>query len=64
MRDPSMTRARLVALFLLGAVLFGYPILAVFNAPAAVLGVPVLYAYLFAAWAALVALVAIVVRSG
>ncbi|MCU0897868.1 MAG: hypothetical protein MUC55_10235 [Burkholderiales bacterium] len=62
MHDPSATRARLVALFLLGAVLFGYPALAVFNVPGSVLGVPVLYAYLFAAWAALVALVAVVAR--
>jgi len=62
MRDPSTIRARLVALFLLGAVLFGYPLLAVFNLPGTVFGVPVLYAYLFAAWAALVALVAMVVR--
>jgi hypothetical protein len=64
MHDPSATRARLVALFLLGAVLFGYPLLAVFNVPGTVFGVPVLYAYLFAAWAALVALVAVVVRRG
>ena len=62
MRDPSATTARLVALFLLGAVLFGYPLLAVFNVSGTVLGVPVLYAYMFVAWAALVALVAVVVR--
>lgn len=64
MHDPSATRARLVALFLLGTVLFGYPLLAVFNVPGTVFGVPVLYAFLFAAWAALVALVAVVVRTG
>ena len=64
MRDASTTTARLVALFLLGGVLFGYPLLAVFNVSGTVLGVPVLYAYMFVAWAALVALVAVVVRGG
>jgi hypothetical protein len=45
---------------MLGMVLFNFPVLALFNAPSTVLGVPVLYAYLFAAWAGLVALMAVV----
>lgn len=52
---------RLVALLCLGALAFGYPLLALFNLPGTVLGVPVLYAYLFAAWAALIGLIAAVV---
>lgn len=49
--------APLVAVFLLGGLLFSFPLLALFNVGATVLGVPVLYAYLFAAWAALIVLI-------
>jgi hypothetical protein len=45
-----------VALCLLGALLFNYPFLALFNRPALVLGIPIFYAYLFVVWAALIAL--------
>jgi hypothetical protein len=52
------TPARIVAVFLLGCLVFGYPLLALFNVPAAARGVPVLYLYLFGAWAALILLIA------
>lgn len=51
---------RFVALCMLGMVLFNFPILALFNVSGTLLGVPVLYAYIFAAWAALIALMALV----
>jgi len=54
---------RFVALCMLGLVLFNYPILALFNVSGTVLGVPVLYAYLFVAWAALLALMVIVAET-
>jgi hypothetical protein len=54
---------RLIALFVLGCLLFNYPVLSLFNVPAAALGVPVLYLYLFAAWALLVGLMALVVEA-
>lgn len=60
--QPEPQRAHLVALGALGGVLFGYPLLAVFDVPAMVLGVPVLWAYLFVAWAALVTAVAVAMR--
>jgi hypothetical protein len=53
---------RLVALALLGFLLFNYPLLSLFSTDRTLLGVPVLYAYLFASWAALIALMALVVR--
>ncbi len=37
---------RLVAVFLLGMVLFNYPLLALFNSAAEAFGIPLLYAYL------------------
>jgi hypothetical protein len=55
---------RLVALCMLGLLLFNYPLLALFNVPATVFGVPVLYAYIFIAWALLIALMAFVAESG
>jgi len=57
----SRVGQRLAALFLLGCLLFNYPLLAIFNMRATVLGIPLLYAYLFCAWALLIALVAAVV---
>ena len=50
-------------MFLLGCLLFNYPLLALFNVPPRLFGVPVLYAYMFVAWALLIALMAIVVES-
>lgn len=54
---------RLIALFVLGCVLFNYPVLSLFNVVAMAFGVPVLYAYLFAAWALLIALMALAAES-
>jgi hypothetical protein len=58
MRSDASPTARVIAVFLLGCLVFGYPLLALFNVPAAALGVPVLYLYLFGAWAALILLIA------
>ena len=38
---------RLVALFLLGVLLFNYPLLALFNLAGEAFGIPVLYVYIF-----------------
>jgi len=53
---------RLVALFLLGLLLFNYPLLAMFNSATLVAGVPKLYLYLFVAWAAVIAGAALILR--
>jgi hypothetical protein len=62
MSPPSGRAARLVCLFLLGLLLFNYPMLAVFNVSGTVLGIPTLYAYLFFAWSLVIALAAVVLR--
>ena len=54
---------RFVAVCMLGMVLFNYPILALFNVPSVLFGVPVLYAYIFVAWAALIGLMAYLAES-
>ena len=51
---------RFLALCMLGLLLFNYPILALFNVTGTVFGVPLLYAYIFIAWAALIAMMAYV----
>ena len=63
MRESGAKGQRLIALFVLGCLLFNYPVLSLFNASAEAFGVPVLYAYIFAAWALLVALMALVVET-
>lgn len=56
MTPDSIVNKRLVALFLLGCVLFNYPILSLVNVNTLVLGIPLLYLYLFAVWAILIGL--------
>ena len=62
MLRPSRTRELLIALFLLGALVFAPPLLIIFNKAIRIFGIPVLYFYLFAAWGALIALVALAVE--
>ena len=63
-RTGGARSARLACIFVLGCLLFNYPLLALFNVQGSFLGVPVLYAYLFAAWALVIALVAAVMERG
>lgn len=62
MNKPNAKGQRLAALFLLGNLFFNYPLLALFNRADSAFGVPVLYLYVFGAWAVLVALLAHVVE--
>ncbi len=65
MAHRAVRAQQLVALFVLGWLLFSYPLLSLFNIGGVVAGVPVLYAYLFGVWIALiVALILIVERRG
>ena len=65
-RDASVAARRkgprLVALFLAGALMFNYPLLALFDRADTAFGIPVLYVYIFGAWALLIALLALVVE--
>ena len=62
MRARGRGHEMLIALFLLGALLLVPPLLLVFNRPERLLGLPSLYLYLFAAWTALIALIALAVE--
>jgi hypothetical protein len=54
--DDKGREQRFVALCMLGVVLFNFPVLALFNVGGSIVGIPVLYAYIFAAWALVIAL--------
>jgi len=56
MQEHESRAQRMIALCMLGCVLFNFPVLALFNVSESVFGVPVLYAYIFIAWALLIAL--------
>jgi hypothetical protein len=62
MSRPGPTGERLVALFILGVVLFNPPFLSIFNRSAHLFGVPLLYLYLVLAWALLIALTGLLVE--
>ncbi len=51
---------RLAALAVLGWLLFNYPLLGLFSRAGTVLGIPVLYAYLFGVWVLLILLIALI----
>lgn len=63
-KSPEWRSERTVALFLFGAVAISPPFLAIFALDTFVFGMPLLYAYLFAVWAALIALLAVLSGSG
>ena len=54
---------RLVALSMLGFLVFNYPLLALFNDRGFFFGISVLYAYIFLSWALLILLIALVVEA-
>ncbi len=55
-------RARLVVLALLGALALNYPLLSLFAGGGLLGGIPVLYVYIFVAWAAVIVAMALAVR--
>jgi hypothetical protein len=58
----KLRSGRLAAAGAFGLLLLNYPLLSLVDRPVRVLGVPLLWAYLFVLWAALIALIAFVVR--
>ena len=62
MRSSIIVTQRLLAIFLLGVLLFNYPILSLFNLAEMLAGIPVLFLYLFAAWALIIVLAAVAIE--
>lgn len=57
-----MKSQRLIGIFLFGCLLFTFPILSLFDSNRMVLGIPLLYVFLFTAWLILIVLMAIAVK--
>ncbi len=55
-------KAKLIAVTVLAAACFTYPLLSLFDRPVQVLGVPLVWAYLFVIWALLIVAVAVLSR--
>lgn len=64
MTRESIISRRLFAIFLLGCLLFNYPLVSLFNLNTFWLGVPLLYLYMFTVWILLIILVVFVTRFG
>lgn len=64
-KDENRCGERLVALFLLGMVLFNPLVVGVFDvgSESSLLGIPTLFLFLFVAWAVLIGLIAVVAES-
>jgi len=62
MTRENKLNKRLVALFLLGCVLFNYPILSLFNFKILIFGLPLLLVYIFGIWGLLIGLTALATR--
>ena len=60
MNSSQVTSERLIALFVLAIVLLNPPFLLIFDRVSITAGIPVLYLYLFTAWAVLIANLALV----
>ena len=58
----GIVNQRLVAIFLLAWLLLGFPLLALFDRPETIGGVPLLVVYLTAVWVALIVLLAVIVE--
>jgi hypothetical protein len=63
MTHDKINARRLAGLFLLGMLLFNFPLLYLFNRPVLVWGIPVLYLYLFAGWSLIIFLILMISRS-
>ena len=62
MKRSGIHGQRLIAVFLLGCLLFNYPLLYLFNIDRYLSGIPLIYVYIFAAWALLIGLTAAVIE--
>ena len=62
MKRSGMTGQRLAAVFMMGCFLLNFPILALFTRSGEVVGIPLLYVYVFGVWTLLIGLMALVIE--
>jgi len=63
MPETVQKNRRLIALSLLGGMLLNYPILSLFNLNITVMGIPLLYLYIFIVWFLLIIFIALATKS-
>ena len=63
MNRENINGMRLIGLFFLGMLLFNFPLLYLFNRPTTVLGIPILYVYLFVSWWVIILLTLFISRA-
>ena len=63
MTPKARKNKRLVGLFLLGCVLFNWPLLSLFNLKTMIFGVPLLFFYVFSGWTLLILLAALATKT-
>ncbi|MDQ1538890.1 MAG: hypothetical protein QOE58_3283 [Actinomycetota bacterium] len=56
--SDSVRSTRMIAVGTLALLLFGFPIMTLFDVKLRVFGVPLLWAYLFVSWGAVIAIIA------
>lgn len=62
MNRQLWTGQRLLALFVIGCLLFNFPVLSLFSTNGMVWGIPLLYIYIFLVWAGVIAVMALVIE--
>ncbi len=62
MTKDKVKGKRLVGLFLLGCLLFNFPILSLFNLKVIVFGIPLLYLYIFSIWFIFIVFIYLITR--
>jgi hypothetical protein len=60
MTGETVLTKRLIGLFLLGYLLFNYPLISLVNLPVLMGGIPVLYIYIFGVWVLVILLAALI----
>jgi hypothetical protein len=60
--DSKNKTNRLISLFIVGCLLLNFPILSLFNIKGFLMGIPLLYLYIFTAWALLVVFIGLIMR--
>ena len=63
MFQNRLKSGRLIALFFMGVVLFNYPILSLFNRNLMLMGIPVLYLYVFLVWCLVIGCIILVTNA-
>ncbi len=62
MKGRETVSERLVVLFLFGIMVLSPPFMFIFDRPAQIAGIPVLYLYLFVIWAVIITLIAFAIE--